>query len=196
MYTLRFPFTLPPGREIAVTDCFREVDGLSYRFAKQDRVYVLTLSGFPTAGAAEAHLRDIRAGFIWMLLQTGIAANAVFDPQKVTYAGDPMLAAANLSRSFNMQIDGPIDALLDGQRPAVYPSEKRIKVLTGGLASVIVSTPVEIVLKHLMEGLQIENSTRVVDDQKLLTAFDLYAAYFTEASPNARFLTLIMALAR
>lgn len=82
MYTLRFPFTLPPGREIAVTDCFREVDGLSYRFAKQDRVYVLTLSGFPTAGAAEAHLRDIRAGFIWMLLQTGIAANAVFDPPK------------------------------------------------------------------------------------------------------------------
>jgi hypothetical protein len=135
MYTLRFPFTLPPGREIAVTDCFREVDGLSYRFAKQDRVYVLTLSGFPTAGAAEAHLRDIRAGFIWMLLQTGIAANAVFDPQKVTYAGDPMLAAANLSRSFNMQIDGPIDALLDGQRPAVYPSEKRIKVLTGCISS-------------------------------------------------------------
>jgi hypothetical protein len=194
MYTLRFPFTLPPGREIAVTDSCGQIDGLSYRFAKQDRFYVLTLSGFPTAETTEAYLKAIRAGLMWVLLQTGIAADAVFEPQRVTYLDDPMKAAANLSQSFNLQIEGPVHALLDGELPAVYPSEKRIRVLTGGLSSVIFSTPVAIVLNHFMEGLRIENSIRVADNQKLLTAFDLYAAYFTEASPKARFLTLIMAL--
>jgi hypothetical protein len=46
MYTLRFPFTLPPGREIAVAETPGELDGLEYRLSKQDRLYVLSLSGF------------------------------------------------------------------------------------------------------------------------------------------------------
>lgn len=194
MYTLRFPFTLPAGREIVVTDSAGELDGLKYRFAKRDRFYVLTLSGFPTAEAAQAYLKDIRAGLIWVLLQTGIAADGVFELQQIAYTDDPVQAAANLSQSFNLEIEGPVDALVDGERPAVYSGEKRVRILTGGLSSVILSTPCEVALRHLTEGLRIENGARIADNQKLLTAFDLYAAYFTEASPNARFLTLIMAL--
>jgi hypothetical protein len=194
MYTLRFPFTIPAGREIAVTDSAGELDGLKYRFVKRDRFYVLTLSGFPTAEAAQAYLKDIRACLLWVLLQTGIAADAVFELQQVAYTDDPMQAAANLSQSFNLEVEGPVDALLDGGRPAVYSCEKRVRILTGGLPSVILSTPCEVALRHLTEGLRIESGARIADNQKLLTAFDLYAAYFTESAPNARFLTLIMAL--
>lgn len=49
-------------------------------------------------------------------------------------------------------------------------------------------------MTHFAAGIGIENSTRVVEDPKLLTAFELFAAYFTEASGNARFLTLVMAI--
>ncbi|MEO8098206.1 MAG: hypothetical protein ABI811_10935 [Acidobacteriota bacterium] len=132
--------------------------------------------------------------FIWLILQTGIATDAVFEPQQITYADDPLRIATNLLRCFNISIDPRVDALLDGERPAVYPSEKRLRLFAGGLAGTTVTTPVEVVLTHFIQGVRIENSTRVADNQKLLTAFDLYAAYFTEVSPNARFLTLIMAL--
>jgi hypothetical protein len=194
MYTLRFPFTLLAGREIQGTDTAGELQRLKYRFAKQGRLYILTFSGFPTAEAAKEYLNSMRAGLIWVLLQTGLAVDAVFEPQQVTYTDDPMQAASNLSQSLNVEIEGPVDALLDGQRPAIYASEKRVRVLVGHPPSVILSTPVEVVLKHFSEGLRIKDSTRVVGNQKLLTAFDLYAAYFTETSLNARFLTLIMAL--
>ncbi len=38
------------------------------------------------------------------------------------------------------------------------------------------------------------SSAQVVADQKLLVALELYGAYFTEVSGNARFLSLVMAL--
>jgi hypothetical protein len=194
MYTLRFPFTLPPGREIAVAETPGELDGLEYRLSKQDRFYVLTLSGFASEESAQAYLKDIRAALIWLLLHTGIAANGEFEPQPVAYSDDPHQWAVNLSLSFRRQIDGPVDALVDGARPAVYVTGNRIRLLTPGLVSVVMITPAEIVMTHFAAGIGIENSTRVVEDPKLLTAFELFAAYFTEASGNARFLTLVMAI--
>src|ERR1035437_1910099 len=194
MYTLRFPFTLPSGREIAVAETPGELDGLEYRLSKQDRFYVLTLSGFPSEESAQGYLKDIRAALIWVLLHTGIAANGAFEPQPVWYSDDPLQTAANLSWSFGIQIDGPVDALVDSGRPAVYVTGKRIQLLTGGVSSLVISTPVEAVMKYFAEGVGIENSTRILEDPKLLTAFELFAAYFTEASGNARFLTLIMAI--
>src|SRR5205085_3118354 len=101
---------------------------------------------------------------------------------------------ANLSRSFNLRIEGPVDALLDGEAPAVYPTTKQVRAITGGLPTVILSTSAEMVLNELSEGLRIKNAVRVTDNEKLLTAFDLYGADFLEASPNAQFLTLVMAL--
>lgn len=194
MYTLRFPFTLPAGREIAITETSGELDGLEYRLSKQDRLYVLTLSGFPSEESAQAYLKDTRAALIWVLLHTGIPAKGGFEPQPVSYSDDPHQTAANLSWSFGSQIEGPVDALVDFRRPAVYVTGKRIHMLNFGLASVVISTPAEIVMKHFAEGVGIENSTRILEDPKLLTAFELFAAYFTEASGNARFLTLIMAI--
>jgi hypothetical protein len=142
---------------------------------------------------ARAYLKDIRAALIWVLLHTGIPAKGEFEPQPVTYSDDPHQWAVNLSRP-GCQIEGPVDALVDGRRPAVYVTGKRIQMLTGGLLSLVISTPVEIVMKHFAEGVGIENSTRILEDPKLLTAFELFAAYFTEASGNAGFLMLIMAI--
>src|ERR1035437_3145385 len=113
MYTIRFPFTLPPGREIAVAETPGELDGLEYRLSKQDRLYVLSLSGFPSEESAQAYLKHIRLGLLWVLLHTDLPANGDFEPQPVCYSDDPLQAAANLSWSFGFQIDGPVDALVD-----------------------------------------------------------------------------------
>jgi hypothetical protein len=64
MYTLRFPFALPPGREIAVAETPGDLDGLEYRLSMQDRLYVLSLSGFPSEESAQAYLKDIRAALM------------------------------------------------------------------------------------------------------------------------------------
>ena len=122
------------------------------------------------------HCDAARLGLLWVLLHTDLPANGDFEPQPV------------------FEIEGPIDTLIDGGRPAVYVTGKRIRTLTGWPPSLVMTTPVETVMKHFGEGVGIENSARILADPKLLTAFDLFAAYFTEASGNARFLTLIMAV--
>ncbi len=50
------------------------------------------------------------------------------------------------------------------------------------------------VLKFFREGIAFPESAKVIDDAKLRVALELYGAYFSELSANARFLTLVMAL--
>ncbi len=183
MYTLRFPFQLPAGQEIAVVEMTGELDLLRYRFEHRDSYYVLTVAGFETVEAASDYLRNIRAGLMWVLLHTGVSAIAGFDPREVIYFDDSQQAAG-----------GPVDALIDGARPAVYATGTRVRILTGCQPSLLLTTPAETVLRHFAEGAGFKASAEVVADPRLLVALELYAAYFTESSANAKFLTLIMAL--
>jgi len=78
MYTLRFPFTLPPGREIAVTPVSDDLDGLTLLLNKRDSFYVFTISGFPTEEAAKRFINDVWAGLMWLLVHRELPPNAVF----------------------------------------------------------------------------------------------------------------------
>jgi hypothetical protein len=194
MYTLRYPFSLPPGREIAVTDESANVGGISFALKKQDSFYVLTITGLKSEEEGERYIRNIWAGLMWLLLHRGISFNAQPESQKVAYADDPYEAANNFSKSFALQIQGPLDGLIDGARPAIYPSEKSLRTITAGQVTVVQSTSAKDVFDFLIEGVSFPGSARVIEDLKLRVALELYGAYFTEFSANARFLTLVMAL--
>lgn len=194
MYTLRFPFTLPPSMEIGVTEENGELDDLTFSLKKQDRFYVFTINGFHTEEAAKSYINNVWAGLMWLLLHRGLTPDAVWEPQKVTYAEDPYQAAENLSKSFGLQIEGVVDGLIDGALPAVYPTDKQLRTITGGEVTAHVTTPAQHVLKFVREGIAFPESSKVIDDAKLRVALELYGAHFTELSANARFLTLVMAL--
>lgn len=188
MYTLRFPFSLPPGREIHVTQESGELDGLTFLLKKQDRFYVFTIAGFPTEDAAKRYINNVWAGLMWVLLHRGLPPDAVFKPGKVVYQDDPYQAARNYG------FKKPIDAFLDGGQPAVYPTEKRICIETAGQITPLQTYRAGDVLNFFREGVAFPESAEVINDAKLRVALELWGAYFTEASANARFLTLVMAL--
>jgi hypothetical protein len=75
-----------------------------------------------------------------------------------------------------------------------YPTDYTIGVMTAGDATVTATTPAERVLAVLIDGAAFPASAAVIDDAKLRVALELYGAYFTEFSENARLLTLVMAL--
>jgi len=194
MFTLRYPFSLPPGQEIAVTEESTNVGDLNFSLKRQDRLYILTISGFNSEEEAKQYINNVWAGLMWLLLHHGLSPNAELEAQKVTYTEDPYQAARNISKNFGLQVGGPVDGLIDGARPAVYPSEKNIRTLTVGQAAVIISTPVSAVFSFLSEGVSYPRSGGVNKVPKLRLALELYSAYYTETSANARFLTLVMAL--
>jgi len=188
MYTLRFPFRLPPDREIEVTETTGELDGLTFSLVKQDTFYVLTIKGFPTEETARHYINNVWAGLMWVLLHRGLPPEAILEPCEVIYIEDPCQAAKNF------RFKDPVDGLIDGGSPAVYPTEKRLLTATGGQVSVLVTSHAADVFRFFREGVLFPESDKVIADLKLRVAFELYGAYFTESSGNAKFLTLVMAL--
>jgi hypothetical protein len=194
MYTLRFPFRLPPGREIAVSEEGIELGGLKFSLKRRNQFYVLKIDGFPSENEAKNYINNAWAGLMWVLLKRGISPDVELKAQKVKYAEDPYQAAKNLSKNLGLKVEGPVDGLINGARPAVYPTEKKIRAITMGEPTLAVTTPAEIVLRILGEGASFQKSDEVINDEKLRLALELYGAYFTEFTANARFLTLVMAL--
>lgn len=195
-YTLRFPFQLAPGQEISNLDqpIERELGDLTISFKRQDSYYVFGVTGFESEESAKEYLRLLWTGLMWVLLDRGLAFNADLEFDKVTLVDDPQKAPKNLSRSFGLVIKGNVDALINGNMPAVYPSNKQIRTITAGQISLITSTNADQFVSLLVEGISIPNSASVISNSKLRTALELYAAYFYERSSNARLLTLVMAL--
>jgi hypothetical protein len=194
MYTVRIAFLVPPGTRISADDAQVSIGGLAITLKFDGRYHVLLAQGFTSEPEASDFLARLNASLTCLLLEKGIAAEASLQQQAVVYYPDPAVAAENLSKSLGVKIEGPVDAIIDGAEAAIYLTSKRLRFMTGGQGSVYVTTPSDQALQVLVRGVMLQGSRRLADDPKLITALKLYAAYFTEQSATARFLTLIMSL--
>jgi len=194
MYTVRIAFLVPPDTRISADDAQMSVGGLTITLKLNGRYHVLLAQGFTSEPEASDFLARVSASLTCLLLEKGIAAEASLQQQAVVYYPDPTVAAENLSKSLGVKIEGPVDAIIDGAEAAIYLSSTRLRFMMGGQASVYTTTPSDQALQVLVRGLMLQGSRRLSDDPKLITALKLYAAYFTELSATARFLTLIMSL--
>ena len=93
MYTLRFPFRLPPYRAIGADEVSRMVGGTHISVKSHDGLHVLMANGLASEQAAEDLIAKCRSGFAWLLLNRGIAAEYSLDVQKPSYAAAPHQAA-------------------------------------------------------------------------------------------------------
>jgi hypothetical protein len=194
MFTLRFPFRLPPGQEIEVDDRSFDIGGRAHRFEKRGNWYVATVEGFQAEDEARAYVPHVWAALTWVQLHVKVAPQASLELRKVTYTEDPVAAATNLSRSFGLKIDPPVHGIADGSSPVVYPSDKIIKVLTAGDATITATTPIDHVVGYFRDFTEFTHRSRELTDEKLRVALELYTSHFSEVSVNSKFLTLVMCL--
>lgn len=194
-YTLRFPFRLAPGQEISNLEepYVTEQSGFEMKIGKQSGLYFLSIDKLPSEQAGKSLIPKLWAGLMWALLHQGLSPDASLSPQEVKYADDPRKAAENISKSFDLKLER-LDSLLDGSLPAIYQTDKVVRVMTGFPSTLSLGFSPEKTIDLIVEALALAAPERVLDDQKLKVALDLYNAYFRESSANARFLTLTMAL--
>lgn len=83
MYTLRYPFSLPIGKEIKVTEESANYDHLNFTLNKQGRFYVFTITGFQSVAVGNEFIKNIWAGLMWLLLHKEISINAELKLQKM-----------------------------------------------------------------------------------------------------------------
>ncbi|MBK8163891.1 MAG: hypothetical protein IPK65_12395 [Gammaproteobacteria bacterium] len=116
------------------------------------------------------------------------------EPQDVTYSEDPVQTAMNLSKSLNIKIDGEVDGLIDGSRIAIFRSDSHFKSITGGNVSLTSGASSKRFFDFFFKGMESNDPDSGYSHKKLGIALELYGAFFSEATPNARFLTLVMVL--
>ncbi|TAK63509.1 hypothetical protein [Methylobacter sp.] len=194
MYTVRIPFQVPPSTRIGTNEAQALLEDIEFTLKFDGRYHVLQAEGFLTEQAAVDFMTRASSSLACLLLEKGIAAEGALQQQALKYYPDPMEAAANLSKSLGAKIEGPVDGIIDGSKAAIYLSAKNLRVATFGQANIYTTTPSDQVLQVILRGAALRGSRKLLDDPKLLTALKLYAAYFTEQSATARFLTLIMSL--
>jgi hypothetical protein len=193
-YTLRFPFRLAPIFAISGLDQARStvLGSLSISLTQDKDFYILTIKGFDSEQEAQAYVRNISVGLNWLLLDQDLAIQAQQDLSTVAYAEDPIKAAKILSSSFNLEIEGPVDGLANGNFPSVYPSDKHLRFAYVGEPNVILVSEVDDVILSFREAMR--SMTTGIIDKKLETALELYNAHYFERSERVRFLLLVIAL--
>lgn len=194
MYTVRITFVVQPTTKISADEVSASLENIDFSLKSEGQYHILLAKGFGSLQNANDFLARLNGSLSWLLLQKGIAAEGSLQPQAITYLADPWKAAENLSKSFGVKIEGPVHGIIDGSEAAIYLTEKRLRVATGGQPTVFTTVPANHALQVLVEGVNFPGSGRLDNDPKLNVALKLYGAYFTEQSATARFLTLIMSL--
>jgi len=194
MFTLKFPFRLPDHQQVETDLAIRDVGGLNFSLVGGKPYAVLKISGFATSEQASNYIRNAWSGLMWNLMEVGISPIADLVIQEAVYYDDPIKAGENFARNFGAELGGSVDGAIDGSSPAVYESNKTMRTFTGGRATAVGGFSSTRVLDKFVEGASFCHSSELIADEKLKVALELYGAYFTESSANARFLTLIMAL--
>jgi hypothetical protein len=194
MYTLRYPFELSPGLEISGVPYRTRIGNLTVSLEREDAQYTLSLTGFDNKASATAFFANLHVGLKWLLLKRGLPSYGDSELREPTYSKDPAKSAEIWREQYGLDKGKELHGLIDGDRPAIFESDKTFSKIAMGKAQLRQITPADTVLNLLSEGAQFANPAGALEDSRLFTALDLYGAFFAEASQRARFLTLIMAL--
>jgi hypothetical protein len=191
-YTVRFPFQLTRSSSLGGLEnpISHTAQGLTFKLARQGEWLILTVSDFGLENQAEEFVGRVWAGLAQVLLERSIAFEASTAIDKPVIAANPAEAAINLGFMDGQLVHG----LVEGSIPSVFQTDLKIKAITMGAPSVLITTPASDFLSTLVNGALQPNSHQLPLHERLRTAMDLYSSYWYEASPKARFLTLVMAL--
>ena len=194
-YILQFPFR-PQGTLIDLDESsVFSLGSLSARLIPRTPYVVLEVRGFSSPEHASAHIPIVWAALRWVLIDHGI--NTTFDlgPNDITWAKDPIQAARNLSKSFDVPNTGPVHgiAATDGS-PIVYRNDQTIRVISGSGASITSRMPLQLFLTPFSEALSRPRTSVLIEHSRFKIASDLYSAYYFSTSPASRLVTLGMVL--
>lgn len=194
-YTLYFPFFLSETENFILPDNDLQetgVNGITFSIKREPPIYALKIIGLKKI---DGLLDSLYAGFLWMMINHNIAFKADYVEQKIHYATNPIEAAKNVSKSFGgkMEID-KLDALIDRDRPAIYPEDKKIYKLGAGSVRAEIGRNWVNCFDFIKQGFFSKKSSEIIKDKKLFLALDLYRLHFFESSPRGQLLILFTAL--
>ena len=194
MFILRIPFEIQGGAEIKDLDKEINHSGIQFKLKKETHRYALIISGFNSEDDANLYFSKAWSGLNWVLLNCGIAPIFKIDIKNAKVSSDPRQTGINIAKSFNLPTQEKVHGIFDAADTIVFDGRKNYKTISGGKVNLVYGASSERFMKFLIDGVESSNALNAFENDKIRVAFDMYAAFYSESSGNAKFLSLIMAL--
>lgn len=197
-YVVYVPFTLASGVSLQALDRPTASPGPGYQLTLErlQHLHAITLEAFRSPEEARSYVNRARASLLWLSLKfnCGVSYPKALSDVELWDQPIPRPDAGPVAELATAGGWGATDGKYDADKAVIRPDHKRLMRWEMGQVSVNVSISAESVLTSIHQALSFPTLERVVEDEKLRLAIELYAAYRFELSQNAQLLTLVTAL--
>lgn len=109
--------------KIPFDELSREEGTLKFSLIRKGDDYKLKIEGFTEKSDAEEYINRTNAGLKWITLNKGLPSESILEPQEIVYADNGKEAAKKLNDNSGTNYSC-VDALINGNMPAIYQSDK------------------------------------------------------------------------
>lgn len=195
-FTIRVPINMSPWSNLTTTpgDAPLNVGRHLAKIFEEVGYYILEVYGFASEEEAHEALPTVHAGLMWAALRHGIALPFPGQTAPVSYEETPELVESDLTRQFLEKGWDRLDGHYPGDRTVVKPEHKRLYAEVMGNPRLIPSMRDEAIASGLSEAMGFPDPGKVVEEENLRLAYNLYSSSFFQFDESARFLTLVTVL--
>lgn len=194
-YTLRLPLTVSPRSKVP---CMSDVEMGSYHctIRQEEFVHVIEVSGFSTSSDAREYAKRLCGACAWFDLKhhVGVRNSSAISDVELYDKPQPVSDESNLAPVTKKVGWDAIDGGYNHDVAVVVPEHKRLIRWIMGRARMTISPTDSRTAATLLEALDFPTIERVLDDDNLRLALELFSGSFFERSDNAQFLLLITTL--
>jgi hypothetical protein len=179
-WTLRIPFGTTSRREIEPGTIL--LDERAWELSFRNPFYVLQARNFPSEEAARTAIPEVVAALIWSFALRNEGVQVEIEPQRIALRDTPSPPDSQIPGVFGIGNEGS---------PAIYPDEKAVAFAHVFPVTVKVSTAFSNFADALRDAYEMPGIDRLVRDDQLRLAVDVFGSSFFETSPFARALTCV-----
>lgn len=197
-YVVYVPFTLAPGASLGTLERPAVSSGPGYQLTleKMQYLYAISLGPFGSPEEASSYVGKARACLLWLSLKFNCGVSYPKALSEVTLLDQPIPRPetgpiAELASNWEWSAT---DGQYDADKAVIRPDHKRLMRWEMGHVSVTVGISIDNFLTSIHQALSFPSLERVIEDEKLKLAIEIYAAYRFELSENAQLITLVTAL--
>lgn len=195
-FTVRVPINVSPLSSIRTTpgESPLSIGGYPAALFLEHELLILEVYGFASEEAAYEALPGIQAGLICAALCHGIALPFPGQTAPVVYDKLFISGESEMNKPF---VDKGWDRL-DGHFPwdytVVKPEHKKLSVEAVASGRVVPVIQDHTIAQKISEAMELSQPEKVLDDERLRLALNLYSSSFFQFDDNARFITLVNVL--
>lgn len=197
-YALYVPFTLSPGRSISAfeTSLLHFFSGYQIQLEKLNNFYSIWIKSFDSVDSAKLFFPKLQASLLWASLKDKIGILSPRCLSNVQLYESPIQVSSQSDIYSIVSAAGwdNTDGNYDADKAAIIPKSKNLLRWEHGQHSISIGIGANNFLSRIASGLDFKSPNRVMENEKLRLAIDIYSSFFFELSENARFLTLVTVL--